>query len=66
MTGPEWHGVRSAQPARGNSRWRRECGGVQTNQAKRLQELDRENARLKKLLAEVEQGREMLRAAASG
>jgi len=39
---------------------------VQTNQAKRLQELDRENARLKKLLAEVEQGREMLRAAASG
>ena len=34
-------------------RWRKEYGGVRTDQAKRLKELDRENARLKKLLAEA-------------
>ena len=33
-------------------KWRREYGGMKTNQAKRLKELERENARLKKLLAE--------------
>ena len=35
-------------------RWRKEYGGVRTDQAKRLKELERENARLKKLLAEAE------------
>ena len=34
-------------------RWRKEYGGVRTDQAKRLKELDRENARLKKLLADA-------------
>jgi len=34
-------------------RWRKEYGGVRTDQAKRLKELDRKNARLKKLLAEM-------------
>ncbi len=33
-------------------RWRKEYGGLKMDQAKRLKELDRENARLKKLLAE--------------
>ena len=35
-------------------RWRKEYGGVRTDQAKRLKELERENARLKKLVAEAE------------
>ena len=47
-------------------RWRKEHGGVCTDQAKRLKELDRENARLKKLLAEAELDKAILREAASG
>ena len=33
-------------------RWRREYGGLRVDQARRLKELERENARLKKLVAE--------------
>jgi putative transposase len=33
-------------------RWRKEYGGLKTDQARRLKELERENARLKKLVAE--------------
>ncbi|NIU62105.1 MAG: transposase, partial [Pseudomonas stutzeri] len=33
-------------------RWRREYGGMKVDQAKRLKELERENARLKKLVAD--------------
>ena len=33
-------------------RWRKEYGGLRLDQAKRLKELEKENARLKKLLAE--------------
>jgi len=33
-------------------RWRREYGGMNTMDAKRLKELEKENARLKKLVAE--------------
>ena len=47
-------------------RWRKEYGGVRTDQANRLKELDRENARLKKLLAEAELDKAILREAASG
>ena len=47
-------------------RWRKEYGGVRTDQAKRLKELDRENARLKKFLAEAELDKAILREAASG
>ena len=47
-------------------RWRKEYGGVRTDQAKRLKELDRENARLKKLLAEAELDKAILREAALG
>ena len=32
-------------------RWRKEYGGMRINQAKRLKELEKENARLKKLVA---------------
>ncbi len=33
-------------------RWRKEYGGLRTDQAKRLRELERENARLKRLVAD--------------
>jgi hypothetical protein len=32
-------------------RWRKECGGLQVVQAKRLKELEQENAKLKRLVA---------------
>ena len=32
-------------------RWRKEYGGLRTDQAKRLKDLEKENARLKKLVA---------------
>ena len=35
-------------------RWRKEYGGIRSDQEKRLKELDRENARLKKLVVEAE------------
>ncbi|MBB5518917.1 transposase, partial [Amphiplicatus metriothermophilus] len=35
-------------------RWRREYGGLKVDQAKRLKDLERENARLKRLLADAE------------
>ena len=46
-------------------RWRKEYGGVKTDQAKRLKDLERENARLKKLLGEAELDKAILREAAS-
>ena len=47
-------------------RWRKEYGGVRTDQAKRLKDLERENARLKKLVAEAELDKAILREAAAG
>ena len=35
-------------------RWRKEYGGLRVDQAKRLRELEQENARLKKLVADKE------------
>jgi transposase-like protein len=46
-------------------RWRREYGGMKTNQARRLKELERENARLKRLLADAELDKAILREAAN-
>jgi len=46
-------------------RWRKEYGGVKTDQAKRLKDLERENTRLKKLLAEAELDKAILREAAN-
>ncbi len=46
-------------------RWRREYGGMKTNQAKRLKELERENTRLKRLLADAEVDKAILREAAN-
>ena len=47
-------------------RWRKEYGGLRTDQAKRLKELEKENTRLKMLLAESELDKAILREAASG
>jgi putative transposase len=47
-------------------RWRREYGGLKVDQAKRLKELEKENARLKRLLADAELDKAILREAASG
>ena len=46
-------------------RWRKEYGGLKTDQAKRLKELERENARLKRLLADAELDKAILREAAT-
>lgn len=46
-------------------RWRKEYGGMKTDQAKRLKELERENARLKRLLADAELDKAILREAAN-
>ena len=48
------------------SRWRKEYGGLGMDQAKRLKELEKENTRLKKLLAEAELDKAILKEAASG
>jgi len=47
-------------------RWRKEYGGVRTDQAKRLKELEKENARLKKLVADLELDKQILEEVAQG
>ena len=47
-------------------RWRSEYGGLRLDQAKRLKELERGNARLKKLVAEQALDNAILKEAASG
>lgn len=47
-------------------RWRKEYGGMKLDQARRLKELEKENGRLKRLLAEAELDKAILREAASG
>lgn len=41
-------------------RWKSKYGGMEVSEAKRLRELEHENARLKKLLAETMLDKEML------
>ena len=47
-------------------RWRKEYGGLRLGQAKHLRELERENARLKRLVAEQALDISILKEAASG
>lgn len=47
-------------------RWRKEYGGMKVDQAKRLKDLEKENARLKRLLADAELDKAILKEAASG
>ena len=46
-------------------RWRKKYGGLRMDQARRLKDMERENSRLKKLLAEAELDKAILREAAS-
>jgi putative transposase len=45
-------------------RWRKEYGGVRTDQIKRLKEVEKENARLKKLVADLSLDNAILKEAA--
>ena len=47
-------------------RWRKEYGGMRIEQAKRLKELEKENARLKKLVADISLDNAILKEAAEG
>jgi putative transposase len=47
-------------------RWRKEYGGLKLDQARRLKELEKENGRLKRLLADAELDKAILKEAASG
>jgi transposase-like protein len=48
------------------SRWRAQYGGMKAQEAKRLKEREEENKRLKKLLAEAELDKLILKEAAAG
>jgi transposase-like protein len=48
------------------NRWRSQYGGMKADEAKRLRQLETENARLKKLLAEAELDKAMLKELAEG
>lgn len=47
-------------------RWRKEYGGLEIDQAKRMKELERENARLKRLVADLSLEKQVLSDIASG
>ena len=47
-------------------RWRKEYGGMRVEQAKRLKELEQENSRLKKLVADLSLDNAILKEAARG
>ena len=47
-------------------RWRKEYGGMRVEQAKRLKEVEKENARLKKLVADLSLDNAILKEATRG
>jgi putative transposase len=47
-------------------RWRNQYGGMKAGEAKRLKELEQENARLKKLVADLSLDKAMLKELAEG
>ena len=47
-------------------RWRREYGGLKVDQARRLKELERENTRLKRVVADLTLDKLILKEAAEG
>lgn len=47
-------------------RWRRDYGGLKTTQAKRIKDLERENSRLKKAVADLTLDKLILREALEG
>ncbi len=49
-----------------DDRWRKEYGGLKLDQAKRLKELEKDNTRLKRLVAELSLEKQVLRDVAQG
>jgi len=47
-------------------RWRKEYGGLRVDQARRFKELEKENTRLKRLVADLSLDKAILKDAASG
>ncbi len=47
-------------------RWRKEYGGLQVDQARKMKELERENARLRRLVADLPLEQQVLADVASG
>jgi putative transposase len=47
-------------------RWRKEYGGLKLDQAKRLKELEKENAKLKRVMAELSLEKQVLKDIAEG
>ncbi len=47
-------------------RWRKEYGGLEIGQAKRMKELERENQRLKRVVADLSVEKQVLQDIASG
>jgi len=47
-------------------RWRKEYGGLKLDQAKRLKELEKENGKLKRLVAELSLEKQILKDVAEG
>lgn len=47
-------------------RWRKEYGGLKVDQAKKMKELERENARLRRLVADLSLEKQVLADVASG
>ena len=47
-------------------RWRNQYGGMKADEAKRLRELEQENARLKRLVAELSLDKQMLQEVVKG
>ena len=47
-------------------RWRKEYGGLKLDQARRMKDLEKENARLKRLVAELSLEKQILKDVAEG
>ena len=47
-------------------RWRKEYGGLELDQAKRMKDLEKENARLKRLVADLSLEKQVLKDISSG
>ena len=47
-------------------RWRKEYGGLQVDQARRMKDLERENARLRRLVADLSLEKQVLKDVAAG
>ena len=49
-----------------DSRWRKEYGGLKVDQARKMKDLERENARLRRLVADLSLEKQVLADVASG